>query len=79
VLGAVKAGTSAKNGTALAIAREQGTRGFELRAAASLARLLGKQGRRDEARDLLAPVYRSFSEGFDMPDLKEAKALLAEL
>ena len=65
--------------TALAIAREQGTRGFELRAAASLARLLGKQGRRDEARDLLAPVYRSFSEGFDMPDLKEAKALLAEL
>ena len=65
--------------TALAIAREQGTRGYELRAAISLARLWLKQGRRGEARDLLAPVYDSFTEGFDTQDLKEAKALLDEL
>jgi predicted ATPase len=62
--------------TALAVARQQGTRGFELRAAVSLARLLGNQGRRTEARDLLAPVYGCFTEGFDTQDLKEAKALL---
>jgi len=65
--------------TALAIAREQGTRGYELRAATSLARLWRQQGRRGEARDLLAPVYGSFTEGFDTQDLKEAKALLEEL
>jgi predicted ATPase len=65
--------------TALAIAREQGTRGYELRAATSLARLWREQGRRGEARDLLAPVYGSFTEGFDTQDLKEAKALLNEL
>ena len=65
--------------TALAIAREQGTRGYELRAAASLARLRRDQGRRTEARDLLAPVYGWFTEGFDTPDLQEAKALLDEL
>jgi predicted ATPase len=65
--------------TALAIAREQGTRGYELRAAASLARLWHEQGRRAEARDLLAPVYGSFTEGFDTADLKEAAALLDEL
>jgi predicted ATPase len=65
--------------TALAIAREQGTRGYELRAATSLARLWGKQGRRDEARDLLAPLYASFTEGFDTADLKDAKRLLDEL
>ena len=64
---------------ALSIAREQGTRGFELRAATSLARLLGNDGRREEARELLAPVYDWFTEGFDTADLKEAKALLAEL
>jgi predicted ATPase len=50
-----------------------------LRAARDLARLWGEQGRRAEARDLLAPVYGWFTEGFDTPDLKEAKALLAEL
>jgi len=61
---------------ALVVAREQGTRGFELRAAVSLARLLADQGRRDEARELLAPIYGRFSEGFDTPDLREAKALL---
>src|SRR6516162_5748025 len=65
--------------TALAIAREQGTRGYELRAATSLARLWRQQGRRGEARDLLAPLYGSFTEGFDTADLKEAKALLNEL
>ena len=65
--------------TALAIAREQGTRGYELRAATSLARLWGKQGRQGEARELLAPVYGSFTEGFDTADLKEAKALLDQL
>ncbi|HEX3414600.1 MAG TPA: hypothetical protein VHT00_23100, partial [Stellaceae bacterium] len=65
--------------TALAIAREQGTRGYELRAATSLARLWREQGRRGEARDLLAPVYDSFTEGFDTADLKEAKALLDQL
>jgi len=65
--------------TALAIAREQGTRGYELRAATSLARLWHEQGRRDEARDLLAPLYASFTEGFDTADLKDAAKLLAEL
>jgi predicted ATPase len=50
-----------------------------LRAATSLARLWRDQGRRSEARDLLAPVYGSFTEGFDTADLKEAKALLDEL
>jgi predicted ATPase len=64
---------------ALAVAREQGTRGFELRAVVDLARLLGAQGRRNEARDLLAPVYGWFTEGFDTPDLQEAKTLLAGL
>jgi predicted ATPase len=65
--------------SALSIAREQGTRGFELRAARSLARLLGDQGRREEARELLAPVYDWFAEGFDTGDLKDANALLTAL
>jgi predicted ATPase len=65
--------------TSLAIAHAQGTRGFALRAAISLARLLSKQERRDEARDLLAPLYGWYTEGFDTPDLKEAKALLDTL
>jgi predicted ATPase len=64
---------------AISIAREQGTKGFELRAATSLARLLGNDGRRDEARELLAPVYEGFTEGFGTPVLQEAKALLEEL
>jgi predicted ATPase len=64
---------------ALSIAREQGAKLWELRAAASLARLRRDQGRPAEARDLLAPVYGWFTEGFDTPDLKEAKALLDEL
>jgi predicted ATPase len=64
---------------ALSIAGEQEAKLWELRAAASLARLRRDQGRRAEARDLLAPVYGWFTEGFDTPDLKEAKALLDEL
>jgi predicted ATPase len=64
---------------ALSIAVEQEAKLWELRAAMSLARLRRDQGRRAEARDLLAPVYRWFTEGFDTPDLTEAKALLDEL
>jgi predicted ATPase len=64
---------------ALRIAAEQGAKVWELRAAASLARLRRDQGRRAEARDLLAPVYGWFTEGFDTPDLKDAKALLDQL
>ncbi|MBV9686624.1 MAG: adenylate cyclase, partial [Alphaproteobacteria bacterium] len=64
---------------ALGIAREQDAKMWELRAAASLARLWRDQGRRTAARDLLAPVYGWFTEGFATPDLKEAKALLDEL
>jgi predicted ATPase len=64
---------------ALSIAEAQGAKLWELRAAASLARLWGEQDRRVEARDLLAPVYGWFNEGFDTADLQEAKALLDEL
>jgi len=64
---------------ALGIAEEQGAKLWELRAAMSLARLRLDQGRHAEGRDLLAPVYGWFTEGFDTPDLKEAKALLDEL
>jgi predicted ATPase len=64
---------------ALSIAREQEAKMWELRAVASLAPLRRDQGRRAEARELLAPVYGWFTEGFDTPDLKEAKALLDEL
>ena len=64
---------------ALAIARQQQAKSWELRAAMSMARLWRDQGKRDEARDLLAPVYGWFTEGFDTLDLKEAKALLSEL
>ncbi len=64
---------------ALGIAREQEAKLWELRAAASLARLWRDQGRRAAARDLLAPVYGWFTEGFATPDLKAAKALLKGL
>jgi predicted ATPase len=64
---------------ALGIAREQEAKLWELRAATSFARLRRDQGRPAEARDLLAPVYGWFTEGFDTPDLKEAKAMLDEI
>jgi predicted ATPase len=65
--------------SALAVARAQQAKSWELRAAMSMARLLRDQGKPDEARDLLAPVYGWFTERFDTRDLEEAKALLAEL
>jgi predicted ATPase len=64
---------------ALTIAVEQEAKLWELRAAMSLARLWRDQGRRAEARDLLAPVYGWFTEGFDTSDLKQAKTLLESL
>jgi predicted ATPase/class 3 adenylate cyclase len=64
---------------ALAVARQQQAKSWELRAAMSMARLWRDQGKRDAARDLLVPVYGWFTEGFDTRDLKEAKALLGEL
>jgi predicted ATPase len=64
---------------ALRVARLQQAKAYELRAATSFARLWGEQGRRAEARGLLAPIYGWFTEGFDTADLKEAKGLLDEL
>ena len=64
---------------ALTVARVQQAKSWELRAAMSMARLWRDQGRQDEARDLLAPVYGWFTEGFDTRDLMEAKALLDAL
>jgi len=64
---------------ALAVARGQQAKSWELRAAMSMARLWRDQGKPDAARDLLAPMYGWFTEGFDTLDLKEAKALLDEL
>ena len=64
---------------ALAVARRQSAKLFELRTATSLARQWRDQGKRSEARDLLAAIYNWFTEGFDTPDLKQAKALLDEL
>ena len=63
---------------ALAVARQQQAKSWELRAAMSMARLWRDQGKRDEARELLAPVYGWFTEGFDTLDLREAEALLDE-
>jgi predicted ATPase len=64
---------------AISIARSQQAKSLELRAATSLARLWQSQEKRQEAYDLLAPVYNWFTEGFDTADLKDAKALLDEL
>jgi predicted ATPase len=66
-------------GHSLEIARRQEAKTFELRAATSLARLWQRQGKRDVARALLAPLYACFTEGFDTRDLKDAQALLAKL
>jgi predicted ATPase len=63
---------------ALKVARAQQAKSFELRAATSMARLWREQGKRYEAREILAPVYGWFTEGFDTLDLKQAKALLDE-
>ena len=64
---------------AIAVANAQGARSLVLRASVSLARLQAERGRRAEARDLLTPVYRGFTEGFGTPDLVKARALLEEL
>ena len=63
----------------IAIARTPEAKWWELRATVSLARLLAKQGRRGEAREMLAEIYNWFTEGFDTADLKDAKVLLDEL
>ena len=64
---------------ALAVARQQQAKSWELRAAMSMARLWRDQGKLQQARELLTPVYGWFTEGFDTLDLKDAKALLDEL
>ena len=64
---------------ALTVARAQQAKSWELRAAMSLARLLRDQGKVQQARELLAPTYGWFTEGFDTRDLKDAKVLLEEL
>jgi len=64
---------------ALGVARRQQAKSYELRATTSLARLRGEQGRPAEARDLLAPIYGWFTEGFDTRDLRNAKTLLDQL
>jgi class 3 adenylate cyclase/predicted ATPase len=76
-LGAAKA--EAYFERSLEIAREQQAKSWELRAAMSMARLWRDQGKRDQARELLAPIYGWFTEGFDTLDLKQAKALLDQL
>jgi predicted ATPase len=64
---------------AITVSCAQSGKALELRATTSLARLLAKQGRREEARTMLAAIYNWFTEGFDTADLKDAKALLVEL
>ena len=75
---ALRRSTSRRVSQALQVARCQSAKSFELRAAMSLARLWRDQGKPQQARDLLAPVYGGFTAGFDTRDLKEAKALLDE-
>jgi predicted ATPase len=65
--------------TAIDVARAQAAKTWELRGATRLARLWHRQGKASEARDLLAPLYGWFTEGFDTADLKAARALLEEL
>ena len=74
-----EAGAEASFHKAIEVARRQQAESLELRAAMSLARLWQQQGRMDEARQMLAEIYGWFTEGFDTPDLREAKALLEEL
>ena len=61
------------------MAREQGARGLELKVANSLAKLWADQAKRDEARDLLQPIYETFTDGFEYADLTEARELLKAL
>jgi hypothetical protein len=82
LLGAVTGDTAAAESCfhhAIEVAQRQGAKSLGLRAATSFARLCQNQGKRDEARDLLVPVYDWFTEGFDTADLTEAKALLDQL
>jgi predicted ATPase len=79
VVGADNAAGEESYHAALTVARKQHAKLCEVRASTSLARLWRDQGKRDEARAFLAPVYGWFTEGFDTIDLKEAKALLGEL
>jgi predicted ATPase/energy-coupling factor transporter ATP-binding protein EcfA2 len=72
-------GAEASYGKALEVSQSQKAKSWELRAATGLAKLWKKQGKAQEARDLLEPVYAWFTEGFDTPDLKEARALLDEI
>jgi adenylate cyclase len=65
--------------SAIEVARRQAGKSLELRATTSLARLVAKQGRRDEARAMLGEIYGWFTEGFDTADLKDAKGLFDEL
>jgi predicted ATPase len=78
-LGTSPAEAEARFQQALDVARRQEAKALELRAAMSLSRLWQQQGKRDQARALLAPIYGWFTEGFDTADLQEAKALLEEL
>jgi len=64
---------------ALDVARQQGAKSWEIRASTSLARLWQQQGKKGEARHLLSEIYNWFTEGFNTPDLQEAKALLDDL
>jgi tetratricopeptide (TPR) repeat protein len=73
------AGSQVAFAEALRSARGRQMKAYELRAATDLARLLGEEGRREEARELLTPLYGWFTEGLDTADLKDAKALLDEL
>jgi adenylate cyclase len=73
------AGAEASFHEALDVARRQSAKSYEIRAATGLARLWKQQGRKDEAIELLKPVYDWFTEGFDTKDLKEAKVLLEDL
>jgi predicted ATPase len=75
----VEAEGEASFGLAIHIAQQQQARSWQLRATMSLARLWQKQGKKDEARNILSDIYGWFTEGFDTPDLKDAKALLEEL
>jgi predicted ATPase len=77
--GAPSQTVAAQLSKAISTARSQGARFFELRSATSLARLWRDDGRRAEGHALLAPIYSWFTEGFNTPDLRDAKALLDEL